>query len=51
MEDVQDDGACKVHCYSRIFIVRSFEGSAKGSKFTWLQIAICPNLAVPAPPL
>jgi hypothetical protein len=50
MEDAQDDGACKGRYRSRIFIVQSFEASAKSSKSAWPQIAIYPNSAAPAPP-
>jgi hypothetical protein len=50
MEDAQDDGACKGRYRSRIFIVQSFEASAKSSKSTWPQIAIYPNSAALAPP-
>jgi len=49
MEDAQDDGACKGRYRSRIFIARSFEASAKSSKFAWRRIAICPNSEAPAP--
>src|SRR5205807_8206457 len=49
MEGAPDDGACKERCRSRIFIVRSFGGSARGSRSAWPQIAICPNSEAPAP--
>jgi hypothetical protein len=51
MEDAQGDAACKGRYPSRIFIVRSFEESARGSKSAWPRIAISPNSAAPAPPL
>jgi hypothetical protein len=44
MEDAQDDGACKGRYRSRIFIVRSFGASARGSTSSWPQIADRPKL-------